>query len=87
MRETYQLFDIPIFTYEHWADIDGDMLNYFDVEFLFDSMKQFNGSDLTINANGYVDIYKTMKNKFEWKGYLIHIAEYKDLLKHKLEEI
>ena len=37
------LFDIPIFSWKEWDMIDTDTLQFYNVDFLYRSMKQNNG--------------------------------------------
>lgn len=93
MKERYEekLFDIPIFTWEEWDIIFNDTFQFYNIEFLFDSMKQYNGCDCSLDRNGklYItrsgeqignDLYKTEE---VWEGFVCQIPEFIEELNKK----
>ena len=85
------LFDIPIFTWEYWDGYDIDSLMFYNVEFLFDSMKQYNGYDCSLDVNGKLEITKLGKEiskdfyetELVWSGFVCEIPEFMEELNKK----
>lgn len=85
------LFDIPIFTWEYWDGYDTDSLIFYNVEFLFDSMKQYNGCDCSLDLNGRLTISKLgeeiskdyYKTENVWQGFVCEIPEFMEALNKK----
>lgn len=75
-RNTKKLFGIPLFYWEEWDEIDTGFLQFNNVEFLFDSMKKYNGMDASLDMNGEIAI--TDNNGDEvWKGFACAIPEFR----------
>lgn len=76
MKDTYSIFGIEVFETNGWYAVDYGILTFYDVKFLFDSMKRFDGCDVDISLNGEIEIYNQNGNKL-YSGYLIDIPELK----------
>ena len=65
-RNTEKLFDIPLFYWEKWNEIDTGFLQFYNVEFPFESMKKYNGMDASLDMNGEIAITDS-KGEEVWK--------------------
>ena len=85
-REVETLFGIPIFAFADWVEIETGVLQLYNVEFPFPSMKKYNGSDVSIDMNGELIIYDE-EGEEVWKGYACEIPEFmkavQDIFKKK----
>lgn len=56
-RKSQELFGIKVFTWTEW-DEGGDYgdIIYYNVEFPFESMKQFNGRSISMYTDGRLEI-------------------------------
>lgn len=90
-RTQETLFDIPIFTWEDWDIVFTDTFQFYNVEFPFDSMKQYNGCDVSKDSNGYLTITKIgeeiensfYKTEVVWEGFVCEIPEFIEELNKK----
>lgn len=88
-QETF--FDIPIFTWEDWDYIADDTIQFYNIEFQFESMKQYNGCDCSLNFNGRLEITKLgeeisenfYKTEIVWEGFVCEIPEFMEQLNKK----
>lgn len=86
MQET--LFDIPIFTWTEWDDIDISELQFYNVEFPFESMKKYNGCDCSLDSNGRLTITRQGKEiskdlydtEVVWEGFVCEIPEFLEII-------
>lgn len=74
-RNTEKLFDIPLFYWEGWDEIETGFLQFYNVEFPFESMKKYNGMDAALDMNGELSITDS-KGKEVWKGFVCTIPEF-----------
>ena len=75
-RNTEKLFDIPLFYWGQWDEIETGFLQFYSVEFPFESMKKYNGMDASLDMNGEIAI--TDSNGEEvWKGFACAIPEFR----------
>lgn len=74
-RNTEQLFDIPLFYWEAWDEIETGFLQFYNVEFPFESMKKYNGMDAALDMNGELTITDSEGEKV-WKGFACAIPEF-----------
>ena len=65
---TEEFCGIKIFEWEEWDDISVGILQYYNVKFLFSSMKQYDGNIVSMNIDGQMIIYND-PIKIIWKGY------------------
>lgn len=85
------LFDIPIFAWENWDQLDVDTFQFYNVKFLFESMKQYNGYDCSLDVNGKLEITKLGKEiskdyyetELVWSGFVCEIHEFMEELNKK----
>ena len=90
-RFQQKLFNIPIFTWEDWDGYDTDSLIFYNVEFPFESMKQYNGCDCSLELNGKLTISKLgeeiskdfYRTEIVWKGFVCEIPEFMEELNKK----
>ena len=85
------LFDIPIFSWEQWDMIDDDTFQFYNVDFPYKSMKQYNGYDCNLDVNGKLEITKLGKEinkdyyetELVWSGFVCEIPEFMEELNKK----
>lgn len=85
------LFNIPIFSWKEWDMIDTDTLQFYNVDFLYRSMKQYNGCDCSMDFNGKLTIEKisnkineyTYDTEVVWEGFVCEIPEFMEELNKK----
>ena len=78
-RNTEKLFDIPLFYWEEWDEIETGFLQFYSVEFPFESMKKYNGMDVSLDMNGGIAITDEDGNEV-WKGFTCAIPEFRSEL-------
>lgn len=78
----FKMMDIPVFSWENWDEFDTDITIFYDVEFEYDSMKQYNGQIIFMWDSGYMEISDGIGNVL-WNGYPINIKEYSDIFKER----
>lgn len=71
-----KLFDIPLFYWEGWDEIETGFLQFYNVEFMFESMKKYNGMDASLDMNGEITITDNEGNKV-WNGFAYAIPEFR----------
>ena len=74
-RNKEKLFDIPLFYWESWDEIETGFLQFYNVEFLFESMKKYNGMDASLDMNGEIAITSS-EGEEVWKGFACAIPEF-----------
>ena len=85
------LFDIPIFAWENWDQLDMDTFQFYNIDFQFESMKQYNGYDCNLDVNGKLEITKLGKEiskdyyetELVWSGFVCEIPEFMEELNKK----
>lgn len=83
-RNTEKLFDIPLFYWEGWDEIETGFLQFYNVEFPFKSMKQYNGMDVSLNMNGEITVTNS-EGKEAWRGFACAIPEFMREVNSKYE--
>lgn len=78
----FKMMDIPVFSWENWDEFDSDIKIYYDIEFEYESMKQYNGQTIFMWDSGYMEISNPIDNVL-WSGYPVNIKEYSDIFKEK----
>lgn len=77
-----KLFDIPLFCWEGWDEIETGFLQFYNVEFMFESMKKYNGMDASLDMNGEIAVTDGDGTEV-WKGFACAIPEFR----HELNSI
>ena len=72
-----------IFNWSEWEDIDTGALQFYNVNFPFESMKKYNGTDVFYTLEGQLKIYNE-NYEAVWSGWIMDIPELREkLLKKK----
>lgn len=72
-----KMFGVVIFTWDEWDEIDVGYLQFYTVNFPFESMKKYNGMDVSLNMDGELSITGRGGGCEEvWKGYMSEIPEF-----------
>lgn len=83
-RHMEKLFEIDIFSWGGWDQADDFVLNFYEVEFPFESMKKFNGKTVSLyhshDESGMLEVWSEDGKEIEWSGYLIEIPEFRERL-------
>lgn len=86
-RNEQKIFGITIFTWEDFDKIEIGFLQFYNVQFPYESMKKYNGSDVSLDMNGEITIYSDNEESAElWKGFAIEIPEFLEEFKKKFEK-
>ena len=83
-KQEQKFCGILIFTWEQWDDVDADMLQFYNVEFPMESMKKYNGCDVSLTISGELEVYGS--DYFAeplWNGYVTDIVEIMEELKNR----
>lgn len=85
-RQEQKFCGILLFTWEQWDEVDTDMVQFYNVEFLMGSMKQYNGCDASLTFSGELEVYDSNGCLEEplWSGYVTDIPEIMEELKNRL---
>ena len=76
-ENTEKLFDISLFHWEGWDEIETGYLQFYNVEFSFESMKKYNGMDVALDMNGKITITEREgEGKEVWNGFACQIPEF-----------
>lgn len=83
-RARQELFGILVFTWDSCDIIDAGEIQFYDIEFPYESMKKYNGMDATIDMDGALSI-TTREGECEevWKDYVCAIPEFMSRVKAK----
>lgn len=76
-----KLFDIVLFSWEGWDEIETGFLQFYNVQFPFESMKKYNGMDVSLDMNGEISI--SSDDEEVWKGFACQIPEFMQAIKEK----
>lgn len=72
-----------IFNWSEWEDIDTGAFQFYNVNFPFESIKKYNGTDVFYTLEGQLEIYNE-NSEVVWSGWVMDIPELKEkLLKKK----
>ena len=74
-RVEEKLFDITLFTWKDWDELETGFLQFYNIEFPFESMKKYNGMDASLDMNGEITITNEDGNEV-WKGFACEIPEF-----------
>lgn len=77
-RKLQDMFGIEIFEWDGWDEIDIGYLNFYNVKFLLDSMKIYDGRNVSLNMSGLLEVYSEDGTKTLWSEYLNTIPEFKE---------
>ena len=83
-RNVQKLFDIPLFYWEEWDEIETSFLQFYNVNFLFSSMEKYNGMDVSLDMNGELAITDSSGDEV-WKGFACAIPEFRRELNARCE--
>ena len=79
-----KLFDIPLFYWDSWDEIEAGFLQFYIVEFLLESMKKYNFMDASLNINGEIVITDDDGDEV-WRGFACAIPEFRRELNARCE--
>lgn len=72
-----KMFGVVIFTWEEWGEIETGWLQFYTVNFPFESMKKYNDMDASLDMDGELCITeKDGECEEVWKGYVSEIPEF-----------
>lgn len=74
-RNEQKFLGKTLFTYDGWDDLDVGMLQFYDVNFPFESMKKYNGCVVSLQLEGTMEVYHD-NGKLVWSGFPIDIEEW-----------
>lgn len=77
-RHEQKFCNVTIFTWEEWDEVETGALQYYNVEFPFESMKMYNGSDVFYTLEGKLEIYVHNEAEVIWSGWLTDIPEVRE---------
>ena len=75
-RTEEKLFDITLFTWEEWDELETGFLQFYNIEFPFESMKKYNGMDASMDMNGDIAITNNEDGEEIWRGFACEIPEF-----------
>lgn len=76
MENTTQMFfGIPLFDWESWDEVEIGRLQFYNVNFYFDSMKKFDNMCIELDISGEIRICDD-KGLDVWKGFACEIPEF-----------
>ena len=78
-REEQEFLGIVLFTYEDYQGIDAETMQYWYIEFPFESMKKYNGRHANLYFEGWMEIIND-NGKILWEGYPTDIEEFRNSL-------
>lgn len=83
-RTRQELFGLLIFTWDSCDIIDTDLIQFYNIEFPYDSMKKYNGMDASLDMDGKLSITTREGEREEvWKDYVCAIPEFMERVKAK----
>ena len=62
-RQEQKFCDVTIFTWEEWDDVGTGILQFYNVEFPFDSMKKYNGMTAVFSLEGQLTLFDENDNE------------------------
>lgn len=74
-RKEQKFLGKTLFTWESWDEVDVAYLYFYNVEFQFESMKKYNGCDVSLDIEGSMEIYDG-NNKVVWTGFPTDIEDW-----------
>lgn len=74
-RTEEKLFDITLFTWEEWDELETGFLQFYNIEFPFESMNKYNGMDASMDMNGEIVITNDDCEE-TWRGFACEIPEF-----------
>ena len=66
---------VALFTWSGWDDIDNDLFQFYDVEFIPKSMKKYDGCTVGLCRNGKIEIYDKNEDHVQYSAYVTDIPE------------
>lgn len=77
-RQEQKFCNVTIFTWEECDNVEVGVLQYYNVEFPFESMKKYNGSDVFYTLEGQLKIYVHNEAEVIWSGWVTDIPEVRE---------
>lgn len=74
-KTTQDLFGIPLFDWESWDEVEIGRLQFYNVDFHFDSMKKFNNMCVELDISGEIRICDD-EGIDVWKGFACEIPDF-----------
>lgn len=62
-RHEQKFCNVTIFTWEEWDDAEVGVLQYYNVEFPFESMKKYNGMTVVFSLEGQLTLFDKNDNE------------------------
>ena len=87
-RHTEELFGIELFTWTDWEQLT-DRMHFYDVEWAFDSMKEWNGGGCTVESNGTFQVCDKdgkCEDPHKWTSFL-EIGEFAYAIQEKIDTL
>lgn len=84
-RHEQKFCGILLLTWEEWDEISIDMIQFYNVEFPMESMKQYSGCVVSLTFSGKLEVYDPFGYSAEplWCGYVTDILEIMEELKNR----
>ena len=79
--EVEKILNVELFSFDGSDDIDGDVIQYYDVKWELESLKKYNGRIVTMNRNADIEIYSENEQTIDKAFNLSIIKEFRDKLK------
>ena len=83
MNGSYEILGIKIFDHYGWDINNTGTIRFYSVKFPFESMKNFDGSTVSVFNDGTIEIYDNFTGKTLFSDYVITIPEFQDEIKEK----
>lgn len=64
-----------LFTFDGWNELDVAFLQFYNVQFPFESMKEYNGMEVTLQLDGTMEIYNK-EGDLVWAAFPTDIEEW-----------
>ena len=71
---------IELFKWTGWDEIDLSLLQFYEVEFIPESMKKYNGCTVALDRDGQLEIYGKNEDSVVYSAYITDIPEVLDAL-------
>lgn len=81
-RHEQKFCNVTIFTWEEWDDVEVGVLQYYNVEFPFESMKKYNGMTVVFSLEGQLTLFDKNDNEII-DMWVTDIPEVRNILLNK----
>lgn len=78
-RQEQKFCNITIFTWEEWDDGGVGVVQYYNVEFPFESMKKYNGMTVVFSLEGQLTLFDENDNEID-DMWVTDIPEVRELI-------